>query len=99
MLRHVVMMQLTAEATDEDAAAIVAGLETLPALVPEIRSYSVGRDAGLAEGNFDIVVVGDFDDEAGFAAYGANADHIAVITERIRPFMANRTAVQYIVEE
>ncbi len=92
------MMQLTSEATDEDAAAIVAGLETLPGLIPEIRSYSVGRDAGLSEGNFDIVLVGDFDDEAGFRTYSENADHLAVITERIRPVMASRTAVQYFID-
>lgn len=98
MLRHVVMMQLTAESTNEDAAAIVAGLETLPGLVPDIRSYSIGRDAGLAEGNFDIVLVADFDDEAGFRAYSENPDHIAVITERIRPVLANRTAVQHIID-
>lgn len=98
MLRHVVMMQLSNDATEADAAAIVAGLETLPGLVPEIRSYSVGRDAGLAEGNFDIVVVGDFDDEDGFRGYGANADHQAVIAERIKPFLAGRSAVQYLIE-
>ncbi len=95
MLRHVVMMRLTDEATEADREAIVDGLRGLPALVPEIRSYSVGVDAGLAEGNFDLVVVGDFDDDEGYAAYSANADHQDVIATRIRPFLAERAAVQY----
>ncbi len=99
MLRHVVMIRLSAEATEADAAAIVDGLETLPELIPEIRSYTIGRDAGLAEGNFDLVVVGDFDDEAGYQAYATNADHVAVIQERIKPFLAERAAVQHVLPE
>lgn len=95
MLRHVVMMRLTAEATEADRAAIVEGLRGLPSRIPEIRSYSVGADAGLAEGNFELVVVGDFDDDDGYAAYAANADHQEVIATLIRPFLAERAAVQY----
>ena len=95
MLRHVVMMRLTDEATEADRAAIVDGLRALPDLIPEIRSYSVGTDAGLAEGNFELVVVGDFDDDEGYTAYATNADHQAVIALRIRPFLAERAAVQY----
>ncbi len=98
MLRHVVMMQMSDDATDADIAAIVDGLETLPGLVPEIRSYSVGRDAGLADGNFQVVVIGEFDDEDGFARYNSNIDHQAVIVGRIRPFMTGRSAVQYFLD-
>lgn len=98
MLRHVVMMQLSAQATEGDLESIVEGLRGLPAVVPEIRSYSVGVDAGIVDGNYDLVVVGDFDDVDGFEAYGANSDHQAVINERIRPFMAARSAVQYVLD-
>ena len=98
MLRHVVMLQLSAEATDADVDALVDGLAGLPAVIPEIRSYSIGRDAGIAEGNFDVVVIGEFDDADGYHAYSANADHQAVIAERIKPFLQARTAVQYLID-
>jgi hypothetical protein len=98
MLRHVVMMQFAPHATDEDVDAIMRGLRALPSLVPEIRTYSFGLDAGLVEGNFDLVVVGDFDDVDGYLAYAANADHQALIAERIKPFVTGRSAVQYITE-
>lgn len=98
MLRHVVLMQLSDNATDADVTAIIDGLESLPGLVPEIRDYSVGRDADLSEGNFDVVVIGEFDDEESFVRYLDNADHQAVITERIRPFLSARSAVQYFVD-
>jgi hypothetical protein len=98
MFRHVVMMQLSETTTDADAQAIIDALRALPPLVPEIRSYSVGRDAGISEGNFDIVVVGDFDDEAGYRAYGVNADHQAIIVDLVKPAIAKRSAVQYIID-
>lgn len=95
MIRHIVMMKLTAAATDADRDALVEALGELPGLVPEIRSYSIGVDAGLGEGNFDLVVVADFDDADGYAAYSANADHQKVVVEMIRPVLAERAATQY----
>ena len=98
-MRHVVMIRLNETATEADVSAIVDGLGTLPDLVPEIRSYSIGRDAGISEGNFNLVVVGEFDDEAGYQAYAVNADHVAVINDYIKPFIAGRSAVQYYLPE
>ena len=92
------MMQFAPHATDEDVDAIVQALRALPSLVPVIRRYSVGLDAGLVEGNFDLVVVADFDDVDGYLAYNANADHQAVVAERIKPVVARRSAVQYLTE-
>ena len=76
-------------------SALLEALGELPGLVPEVRSYSIGVDAGLGEGNFDLVVVADFDDTDGYAAYSANADHQRVLAELIRPILAERAAVQY----
>lgn len=92
------MMQFAPHATDEDVDALMEGLRALPSLVPEIRTYSFGLDAGLVEGNFDLVVVADFDDVDGYLAYAANADHQALLADRIKPFVAGRTAVQYSTE-
>jgi hypothetical protein len=95
MIRHVVMMKLIAATTDADKSAMVEALGELPGLVPEIRSYSIGVDAGLGEGNFDLVVIGDFDDANGYAAYASNADHQRVVVEYLRPALAERVAIQY----
>jgi hypothetical protein len=95
MIRHCVMVKFRDEATPDQVADLIAALEALPQLVPEIRSYSVGPDAGLNDGNFDLVVVGDFDDVAGYRAYAANPDHVRVIETHLRPIVAQRTAVQY----
>ena len=95
MFRHVVMMRFTPESTPAQRAAITDGLEKLPGLIPELRNYAIGSDARVNEGNFDMVVVADFDDVEGYLVYRDHPDHQAVIQARIRPILADRAAVQH----
>jgi len=96
MFRHVVMLSWVDTAADEDRRAARDALETLPPAIPEIRSYRVGVDAGLApEGNSDLVVVADFDDLAGYVLYRDHPTHQDVIARFIRPILAARAAVQH----
>lgn len=81
MIRHVVTWKLSA--TDEaireaDAAAIVAVLAALPPLVPSIRALTVGPNILNPGVNWDVVLVVDFDDVEGLAAYQSHPDHVAV---------------------
>jgi hypothetical protein len=94
MLRHLVLMAFSDEATPEQRAAVAPALRALPPVVPSIRSYWVGEDAGLAEGNWDLAVVADFDDEDGWRSYTGHPEHVKVLTEVIRPILARRAAVQ-----
>jgi len=95
MFRHVVLLRWKPEATPEQRAAVETGLEALPGLIPEIRSYAVGADARVNDGNYDLVVVADFDTVDGYLVYRDNADHQAVIREHIAPILAERAAVQH----
>ena len=95
MFRHVVLLRWKPEATPEQRAAVETGLEALPGLIPEIRSYTVGADARVNDGNYDLVVVADFDTVDGYLVYRDNADHQAVIREHIAPILAERAAVQH----
>ena len=95
MFRHIVLLSIDPAAGDETADRIVSALRGLPALIPELRSYVVGRDAGLADDNATIAVVADFDDEAGYLTYRDHPEHQRVIAEEIRPVLVGRTAVQH----
>jgi hypothetical protein len=95
MFRHIVLLTFTDEATDARLDDVVAALRGLPSAVPSIRSYQVGRDAGLADGNAGIGVVADFDDVDGYLLYRDHPAHVAVITELIRPVLAARSAIQH----
>ena len=76
---------------DADLDGLVASLRRLPELIDEIRSYEVLADAGLAEGNAHVAVIGTFDDEAGWGAYLEHPEHQAVVLEQIRPHLVART--------
>lgn len=93
-VRHVVLMAWTEGATAAQRAAVAPALRELPALVPSLRSYWVGDDAGLADGNWDLAVVADFYDEAGWREYLSHPAHVRVLDELVRPILANRAAVQ-----
>ena len=95
MFRHVAVFRFTPESTREQHEAVIVALRTLPSIIPELRDYRVGLDAGLVEGNFEMAVVADFDDEAGWRAYTADAEHQRIIAELIRPILADRSAVQH----
>jgi hypothetical protein len=95
MFRHVVMIGFTEEATEEQKQALRDGLATLPEQIPEIRTYRIGDDAGLAPDNYDLVVVGDFDDRDGYLAYVEHPVHQELVKNLLRPIQARRAAVQH----
>lgn len=95
MFRHVVLMTWQPDATDVEIEAVHEGLRALPGQIEEIRSYSFGRDAGASPDNADLAVIADFDDEAGFREYVTHPSHVALVTDKIRPILLTRVAVQY----
>ena len=93
-IRHVVSWRLVA--TDpvekaENAARIIAGLESLVGVVDDIRSLTVGADVGGGD-NWDVVLIADFDDMEAVARYQAHPEHRMVVA-RLRPVIAARMAV------
>jgi hypothetical protein len=89
------MIRLTQDMTDAQKEALRAGLGRLPEVIPEIRSFRFGEDAGLNEGNFDFVVTADFDDADGYLAYRDHPDHKQLVAELMAPFVTKRAAVQF----
>lgn len=97
-VRHVVSWKLaTSDASEraEQAAAVKAGLESLPASIPEILQLEVGVDA-LGGDNFDVVLISDFADEAALQRYVEHPDHQRVASY-IRSVVGGRSAVDFLV--
>jgi hypothetical protein len=97
MFRHLVLIRFTPEATAEQRQAVLDGLQSLPAQIPEIIGYHAGLDAGLREGNHDLGIAAVFADESGWRTYVDHPAHVKVITELIRPIAAERVSVQFTV--
>ena len=76
-IRHVVSWQLasadTAEKT-EHARRISDELTGLVGVIPEIRTLEVGADVA-GGGNWDVVLIADFDDLAAVARYQVHPEH------------------------
>ncbi len=95
MIRHVSLLTWVDDVTPEQVEAVTSGLRALPARIPELRDYRVGSDLGIDAGTASFVVIGDFDDAAGYLAYRDHPDHQAVARAHILPILAGRTAAQY----
>jgi hypothetical protein len=95
MFRHVVMIGFSEEATEEQKQALRDGLAALPEHIPEIRMYRIGDDAGLSPDNYDLVVVGDFEDQDRFLTYRDHPVHQDLVKNLLRPIVARRAAIQH----
>jgi hypothetical protein len=95
MIRHCVLLRFTDDLTTDGHDALCGALASLPDAIPEIERYVFGDDAGLGDGNWDFAVTGDFADEAAYGVYATHEAHVAVITDHIRPVLAERAAVQF----
>lgn len=95
MIRHVVMFTLKDEATEAQIAAATEGLAALPGLIPEIKSFRIGRDIGVNPGNYALAITADFDNVEGYLTYRDHPEHQKVIRERGSLVVAQRAAVQF----
>ena len=95
MIRHIVLLSFVDSATDAQVQAVEDALSTLPARLPQVRAYEIGRDLGVNEGNASFAVAADFASIDDYIVYRDDAEHRRIIAELISPILAARTAVQY----
>ena len=93
--RHIVMFEWAEGTTTGQQEEVAAKLAELPAVIPEIGTLSLGTDAGVNQGNFDFVVVGDFAGRDEYVAYRDHPAHRAVVEDYIKPILGRRAAIQY----
>ena len=53
---------------------------------------------GVQEGNADFALVADFIDAEGLKTYSNHPDHVEAVKNLIRPIVAKREAIQYVIE-
>ncbi len=95
MIRHVVVFTWSDDADADRRRAIVEALRGLREDVGGMTSLVVTDDAGLTEGNAHSVLIADFPDVDAFRRYQQDPVHVAVLAEHVRPWLAQRSAVQY----
>jgi hypothetical protein len=99
VIRHVALLTFVDGATEEQVRAIEEALSTLPARLPQLRAYAIGRDlginAGINAGNASFAVVAEFANIDDYVAYRDDAEHRRIIAELISPILAARVGAQY----
>jgi hypothetical protein len=79
MIRYVALIKLKAGA---EAAKVEEWIAATRALQIEgMRRLDFHRDLGLREGNRDLAVVADFDDEDGYRRYDGDPEHARIRRE------------------
>jgi hypothetical protein len=91
VIRHIVFFTAKAEHLEE----VKAGLSILTA-IPYARMLEIGTNMKTDQlgTEIDLIVYGEFDDEAALAAYKAHPDYQRSI-ERVRPIRELRIAADF----
>jgi hypothetical protein len=85
MLTHIVCWKYRAETSESEREEHVAKLRALPEVIPNILSFSVGRDILQLERSFDTGLVAVYPDRAALDFYTDHPDHqeVAALGKRI----------------
>ena len=93
MINHIAMFKFQQGVDPAQVADIRDDLLTLPESIDAIKSYRVGRDAGIKDGSWDMVVVASFVDPAGYHEYSEHPDHQSIV-KRILEIAVDRASLQ-----
>ena len=91
MIRHVVMCKFK-PGTREEMEKFLAGLRGLYGVIPQIRAQQVG--VNCVEGNYDAVLISDFDSLADLETYKKDPRHVAV-SALCKAIRTDRVAVDW----
>ena len=75
MIRHIVMWKFR-EGTEEKANEFLTKLAALDGVIPQLKKCEVARNIG--EGNYDAVLVSEFESMDDLNAYKVDPRHVAV---------------------
>ncbi len=95
MIKHVVLLNWKAGTSEEQIRAVTEAFATLPALIPEIRSYQFGPDCGLNDDNADYVLVAEFANKEDFQHYAIHPEHFAVMKAVSLPILESFKTAQF----
>jgi len=85
MLTHIVCWKYKAETSETEREEHIEKLRNLPNVIPDILSFSVGRDILHLERSFDTGLVAVYPDRAALDFYTDHPDHqeVAAMGKRI----------------
>ena len=97
MLRHVVMMKFNDDQNVEMISTEIKQLlEALVLSVKPLKAVEVGLNISKKPSAYDLVLIADFNDEAGLDTYRLHPGHVRIL-DRIKDTVEKVAAVDYLV--
>ena len=91
MLRHIVLWKFR-PGTEAEQTAFLNGLRALQGVVPQLLKAEIGVNAGT--GNYDAVLVAEFESPEALRAYQNDPRHVAV-SALCKEIRTDRAVVDY----
>jgi len=95
MIRHVAVFHFKDGVTDAVIDEIDRTLATLPSIIPEIVSFSSGRNAHVTQGAWDYAVVSDFLSPEDYLVYATNPQHVDMVKNLVGPHVSEASRTQF----
>lgn len=95
MIRHVAVFRFKDTVTDSLIDEIDEALGALPSIIPEIISFSSGRNAHVTDGAWDYAVVSDFASPEDYLVYATNPRHMDIVKNVVGPHVAEASRTQF----
>ena len=95
MIRHVAVFRFKDNVTDAIIDEIDETLATLQSIIPEIISFSSGRNANVTEGAWDYAVVSDFASPEDYLVYATNPQHVDMVKNLVGPHVLEASRTQF----
>lgn len=98
MVKHVILWTLKEMPEDEKTqvkAGIKAGLEGLAGKIPGLLEIKVVTEGRLETSNADVMLDSSFESFEALKAYAKHPEHVKVADEKVRPFTASRSCLDF----
>lgn len=98
MVKHIILWTLkdeySVEQKNDIKKGIKEGLEGLAGRISGLVDIKVNTE-GLASSNADLMLDSTFEDEQSLKAYAVHSEHVAVADEKVRPYTAVRSCMDF----
>jgi len=98
MVKHIILWTLKEMSQEEKAvvkAGIKEGLESLAGKIPGLLEIKVIADGRLESSTADLMLDSTFESFDALKAYSKHPEHVKVADEKVRPFTASRSCLDY----
>ena len=103
MVKHIILWTLNPELSDVEKESVKQGikdgLEGLLGKVPGLIDIKVNISGRLSSSNCDVMLDSTFDNAEALASYAKHPLHVEVADSQVRPFTAQRTCLDFTVND